>query len=110
MMTGGRKKGLAIVEQEVKIVNKYGLHARPAMQFVELANRYGSKIEVSNGTLTVDAKSIMSVMRLAAGKGSSLKITADGGDSAEAVPALVKLVNDGFGEMRDEGGAAGGGI
>ena len=80
------------------------------MQFVELANRYGSKIEVSNGTLTVDAKSIMSVMRLAAGKGTSLKITADGDDSPEAVPALVKLVNEGFGEMQDETGAVGGGI
>ncbi|RPI61682.1 MAG: HPr family phosphocarrier protein, partial [Planctomycetaceae bacterium] len=70
------KRKLATVLHEVKIVNKYGLHARPAMQFVELANRYGSKIEVSNGTLTVDAKSIMSVMRLAATKGTTLRLTA----------------------------------
>ena len=80
-------------------MNKYGLHARPAMQLVELANKYSSKIEVSNGSLTVDAKSIMSVMRLAATKGTTLKIVADGEDSSQALAALVKLVNDGFGEM-----------
>ena len=51
------------------------------MKLVELANRYGSTIEASNGTLTVDAKSIMSVMRLAAGKGTVLRITADGDDA-----------------------------
>ena len=69
------------VKREVKIVNKYGLHARPAMQLVELANKYNSKIDVSNGTLTVDAKSIMSVMRLAATQGTVLKLTADGPDA-----------------------------
>ena len=68
---------MATVEREAKIVNKYGLHARPAMQFVEVANKYSSNIEVSNGTLTVDAKSIMSVMRLAATQGTVLKISAE---------------------------------
>lgn len=90
---------MSTVDTEVTIVNKYGLHARPAMQLVELANKYSSKIEVSNGSLTVDAKSIMSVMRLAATKGTTLKIVADGEDSSQALAALVKLVNDGFGEM-----------
>jgi len=69
------------------------------MQLVELANKFNSKIEVSNGTLTVDAKSIMSVMRLAATKGTRLKIVADGEDSAAALEALVQLVREGFGEM-----------
>jgi phosphocarrier protein len=92
---------LATLEEEVAIINKYGLHARPAMQFVEAANRFGSKIEVSNGVLTVDAKSIMSVMRLAGTQGTVLKIIADGKDAAEAVAALKKLVEDGFGEMED---------
>ena len=82
---------MATVQQEAKIINKYGLHARPAMQLVELANKYGSKIDVSNGTLTVDAKSIMSVMRLAATKGTTLKIVADGSDAAEAVASLIEL-------------------
>lgn len=92
---------MATIEQEAKIVNKYGLHARPAMQLVELANKYNSKVDVSNGTLTVDAKSIMSVMRLAATKGTTLKIVADGSDAPEAVARLVELIQDGFGEMED---------
>jgi phosphocarrier protein len=92
---------LATIEQEAKIVNKYGLHARPAMQLVELANKYNSKVDVSNGSLTVDAKSIMSVMRLAATKGTTLKIVADGSDAPEAVARLVELIRDGFGEMED---------
>lgn len=67
------------------------------MQFVELANRYNSKIEVSNGVLAVDAKSIMSVMRLAATQGTTLRIVADGADAAEAADSLAGLVSDGFG-------------
>ncbi len=90
---------MATQKREAKIVNKYGLHARPAMMFVELANRYSSSIEVSNGQLAVDAKSIMSVMRLAAVQGTTLIITADGEDADVAVSDLVKLVDDGFGEM-----------
>ena len=93
---------MATIEREVKIINKYGLHARPAMQFVELANRYNSKIEVSNGMLAVDAKSIMSVMRLAAAAGTILRIVANGSDAEEAVALLVKMVEDGFGEMEPE--------
>jgi len=69
---------------------------------VELANGFNSKIEVSNGVLTVDAKSIMSVMRLAATKGTVLTIVADGGDAEEALEALAQLVNDGFGELEDQ--------
>jgi len=68
------------------------------MQFVELANKFGSKIEVSNGSLTVDAKSIMSVMRLAATKGTVLSFTANGHDAEQAVRELAELVNGGFGE------------
>ncbi|MGB2824816.1 MAG: HPr family phosphocarrier protein [Phycisphaerae bacterium] len=89
---------MAATEREVRIVNKYGLHARPAMQFVEIANRYSCKVEVSNDSLVVDAKSIMSVMRLAATKGTVLRIVADGEDGDQAAEALVKLVEDGFGE------------
>ncbi|MBT3198750.1 MAG: HPr family phosphocarrier protein [Phycisphaerales bacterium] len=86
-------------EQEISIVNKYGLHARPAMQLVELANGFGSKIELSTNSITVDGKSIMSVMRLGAAKGTVLKVTADGEDATEAINAIAILVNDGFGEM-----------
>ena len=90
---------LATIEKEARIKNKYGLHARPAMQLVELANRYSSKIEVSNGILAVDAKSIMSIMRLAATKGTVLVINADGADAKEAADALAELVQGGLGEM-----------
>lgn len=89
-------------QTEVKIANKYGLHARPAMQFVERANQFSSQIQVSNGSLTVDAKSIMSVMRLAATKGTVLTILADGGDAEEALEQLTELVRSGFGEMEPE--------
>jgi len=90
------------VERDVKIPNKYGLHVIPARRFVELANRYGSTIDVCNGPLTVDAKSIMSVMRLAGTQGTVLTIRADGDDAQVATDALVDLVAGGFGEMDDE--------
>jgi len=93
---------LTTISRNVRIVNKYGLHARPAMMFVETANRFTAKIEVSNGALTVDAKSIMSVMRLAASQGTVLKIAADGQDAEGAVDELSALVADGFGEMTEE--------
>lgn len=86
-------------EQEITVVNKYGLHARPAMQLVELANGFGSKIELSTNSITVDGKSIMSVMRLGAAKGTILNVVADGQDAKEAVDAIVGLISDGFGEM-----------
>ena len=85
--------------KELTIVNKYGLHARPAMRFVELANKYACGIEVSKASLTVDAKSIMSVMRLAATKGTVLEVSADGDDAEEAINALAELIDSGFGEM-----------
>ncbi len=88
--------------KELTIVNKYGLHARPAMRFVELANKYACGIEVSKASLTVDAKSIMSVMRLAATKGTVLKIMADGDDAEAAVNALSELIDSGFGEMKPQ--------
>ena len=72
------------------------------MQLVELANTFGSKIELAKGTLNVDAKSIMSVMRLAATQGTVLKLTADGADAQEAAQALTELIASGFGEMGGE--------
>ncbi len=72
------------------------------MQLVEIANRYGSKIEISNNSLVVDAKSIMSVMRLAATRGTALSITADGDDADQAVQSIRDLIRDGFGEMEKQ--------
>ena len=96
-----RNDNLPTQEQEVQIINKYGLHARPAMQLVELANQFSSRIELSNGMLSVDAKSIMSVMRLAATQGTTIKITVDGEDADQAMAAMAGLFNDGFGEMNE---------
>lgn len=80
------------------MTNKHGLHARPVTQFVQLANQYDAKVEVSNGELGVDGKSIMSMMRLAAGPGTTLRIKADGDDAAQAVKELTELVMSKFGE------------
>ena len=76
------------------------------MQLVALANGFGSKIEISNKGLTVDAKSIMSVMRLGASQGTALKVVAAGNDSQEAVAAIAKLIDSGFGEMSEQTDAA----
>ena len=69
------------------------------MQLVELANQFSSRIELASGVLTVDAKSIMSVMRLAATQGTTLSIMADGQDADQALASIMKLFADGFGEM-----------
>jgi phosphocarrier protein HPr len=88
--------------REVEIVNRHGLHARPAMQLVETASRFDSAIEVSNGSIAVDAKSIMAVLTLAATKGTVLTIVADGDDAADACEAMVTLVSDGFGATDED--------
>ncbi|MBI1929475.1 HPr family phosphocarrier protein [Candidatus Poribacteria bacterium] len=88
-------------EKAVTIRNPLGLHLRTAGMFAQLANRYASNIYVQKGLMKVNAKSIMGVMMLAAGEGTQLTIAADGPDAAEAVEELVKLVEDGFGEMNE---------
>ncbi|EED33889.1 phosphocarrier protein HPr [gamma proteobacterium NOR5-3] len=80
------------------IINKLGLHARAASKFVSCASRFGSKIQVSKDGQWVDGKSIMSVMMLAAGKGSTLNLRVEGADEAEASAAIHELVGDFFGE------------
>ncbi|MCE5186994.1 MAG: HPr family phosphocarrier protein [Planctomycetaceae bacterium] len=80
-----------ICETEVEVRNPEGLHMRPAMQFVDLANSFESDITVSNRHDTVDAKSIMQMTMLAATFGTRLKIRAVGTDAREAVDALRDL-------------------
>lgn len=84
--------------QSVQVGNIYGLHARPAAEFVKLANTFKSDIWVCKDGLEVNGKSIMGVMMLAAEKGSTIEIRARGDDAKQAVRALVKLVVGGFGE------------
>ena len=90
---------MAGIEREARIVNPLGMHARPAAEFVKVANRFTSAVQVRKDDLAVNGKSIMGVMMLAAECGSSLFIKTDGEDAAAAMGALLALVADGFHEM-----------
>ena len=83
---------------EATIVNKLGLHARAAAKLTHLAGSYQCDIWVSRSGRRVNAKSIMGVMMLAAGQGSSVRIEAEGADADAAIAALTKLIADKFGE------------
>lgn len=83
----------------VRIVNRQGLHARPISTFVETVSRYRARVSVRGPDGTVaDGSSIFSMMTLAAGAGTELVLEADGAQAAEALDALRRLVEDGFGE------------
>jgi phosphocarrier protein HPr len=82
----------------VTILNRLGLHARPAMALVDTANSFAADIRVSKGAQTVDAKSIMQVMMLAATKGTQLNIEATGPDAEDALAAIKALVERKFDE------------
>jgi phosphocarrier protein len=84
--------------REVAIQNKYGLHARPAAEFVKVASRYTAEIWVSREDLVVSGKSIMGVMMLAAECGSVISVRAVGTDAEAALDALADLVASRFGE------------
>jgi phosphocarrier protein HPr len=84
--------------REVTIANKYGLHARPAAEFVKLASTFASEIWVSKDDVVVSGKSIMGVMMLAAEYGSVITIRSVGEDAGKAVDALVALISRRFGE------------
>lgn len=81
------------IEQELKILNKQGLHARPASLFVQIANKYASRIVVKKGNRKVNGKSIMGILTLEAGKGSKVVIEIDGEDAHEALEELKKVVS-----------------
>lgn len=79
-------------QKDLTILNKLGIHARPAAQFVKLANKYQSHITVEKDGEEVDGKSIMGLMMLAAGHGSTILVKAEGEDEGEALAALEDLV------------------
>lgn len=83
---------------DVTVVNQLGMHARAAAKFVHLAARFQSQIRVARDTREMDGKSIMGLLLLAAARGVTIRISAEGGDESEAVAALVDLVQTGFGE------------
>jgi phosphocarrier protein len=96
------QEGELVSEKTVTIQNKYGLHARPAAEFVKCSSRFVSTVTVEKDGLEVNGKSIMGVMMLAAECGASLRIRATGEDAEGAVQALVDLVANGFGEIESD--------
>ncbi|TDG14774.1 HPr family phosphocarrier protein [Seongchinamella unica] len=87
-----------MIETQVTIVNKLGLHARAAAKFVSCTSAFSSKIHAGKDGNMVDAKSIMSVMMLAAGKGTVLDLKIDGPDEQQALDALTTLIANRFDE------------
>ena len=85
-------------KKTVVIINKLGLHARAAARFVDTATAFESEIEVNSGDKTVNGKSIMGLMMLAAAIGATVQLTVRGRDEEKAITALVKLIEDRFGE------------
>ena len=85
-------------KKQVEVQNRLGLHARPCSKFVRLASTFKSEVWVSKDDESVNGKSIMGLMMLAAGQGSKLQLTAEGIDANEALIALEKLVNQKFDE------------
>ena len=87
-----------MIKRQIDIINKLGLHARAAAKFVTLAAQYQSNIQLVGNGRKVNGKSIMGVMMLAAGQGTSLDLVADGNDENAAMDALEELVKARFGE------------
>jgi phosphocarrier protein len=87
-----------MLTQETEIINKLGLHARASAKLTQLAGKYSCEVWMSKGSRRINAKSIMGVMMLAAGKGSKVSIETDGSDEAAAMEALLALIADYFGE------------
>jgi phosphocarrier protein len=87
-----------MTSQAVTVVNQLGMHARAAAKFVHLATRYEAKVRVARDRREMDGKSIMGILLLAAARGSTITISADGSDERDAVNALVALVQSGFGD------------
>ena len=87
-----------MAERSVQIVNRNGLHARPAAEIVKAASKFNADITITRDDLEVNGKSIMGVMMLAAEYGSTVMLRASGPDAEKAIDALSKLIADRFGE------------
>ena len=86
------------ISKNIEIINKLGMHARAAAQFVQLASNFTSHIEIEKDGRRVNGKSIMGVMMLAAGKGSEITLYIDGEDEEEGMSKLEELINNRFNE------------
>lgn len=87
-----------MISKKMKIINRLGLHARAAAQLVKLANQFSSEITIEKDGESVNAKSIMGILMLAAVCGADITVKVDGSDAQEAMSAIEEMVNDGFGE------------
>ncbi len=86
------------ISKNIEIINKLGMHARAAAQFVQLASSYASHIEIEKDKRRVNGKSIMGVMMLAASKGSEITLYTNGEDEEESMNKLEELINNRFNE------------
>ena len=91
-------KDNSLVQKEITILNRLGLHARPAAQFVKLAAKYKADVFLIRNGMRINAKSIMGVMMLAASRGTEIQLLVDGPDEKDAMAAICDLINDRFGE------------
>ena len=98
-MNDGEDDATPALRQVVPVVNLRGLHARAAAKFVTTAERFAASVTVTRDGQTVDARSIMGLMMLGAGRGSTVELVAEGWDAKEALAALATLVETGFGEQ-----------
>jgi len=89
---------VTMLETTITIKNKLGLHARAAVKFVNLANRFGAEVKIVKDGNAIDGKSILGILTLAATQGSEINLIASGKDEDQAIKALVDLINDRFGE------------
>jgi phosphocarrier protein HPr len=87
-----------MLKKEIEIINRLGLHARASAKLTQAASRFACEIWLARAGRRVNAKSIMGVMMLAAGKGAMVELEADGADESEALAALEALISDKFGE------------
>jgi len=87
-----------MTSRSVTVVNQLGIHARAAAKFVHLATRYHAHVRVARDSREMDGKSIMGILLLAAARGMTITISADGADEGDAIEALSALVASGFGE------------
>ncbi len=87
-----------MITQEIKIINRLGLHARPAATVAQTAGNFECDIKIAKGPIEINAKSIMGVMMLAAEYGSTLRLSCDGKDEKEACAAITQLFADKFNE------------
>ena len=89
---------MADVTKEFKIINRLGLHARASAELVKVTNRFNSRVTLSKGSMTVDGKSILGIMSLAAGMGTEITVHCEGADCKAAIEAIEALIKNCFGE------------